>query len=63
MERTFTFTVSATIEDPSALGGLPDDELGEAESSAIEAARTALRARYGSLEALLADAAVAEELD
>jgi hypothetical protein len=64
MERTYTFTVLATIEDAATdLDDSDDEAIGEAENNAVEAARTVIMARYATVEALLNDAEVAEDLD
>jgi hypothetical protein len=64
MERIFTFTITATIEDPAAGGdALSDEELGAAEDAAVEAARAAIVAQYATVEDLLVAAEVAEDLD
>jgi hypothetical protein len=63
MERTYTFTVLATIEDAADLDDVDDEAIGEAENNAVEAARAVIIARYATVEALLNDAEVAEDLD
>ena len=64
MERIFTFTVFATIEDPTDNDAdLSDEDLDEAENNAVDAARAAIMARYATVEDLLVDAEVAEDLD
>jgi len=64
MERVYTFTVWATIEDSTAdLNDRDDEEIGEAENKAVEAARAVIMARYATVEALVNNAEVAEDLD
>jgi hypothetical protein len=63
MERTFAFTIAVTIEDPAADSTLSDEELGEAEEAAVEAARATIVAQYATVEDLLVAAEVTEDLD
>ena len=63
MERTFTFTVSATIDDPRAAEDLSDEDREDAQNAAVEAARASVVARYATVQALVDDVPVAEDDD